>query len=151
MTTWIVFFGILALAFSIALFQYKPWKSKTIFWVLTAMRTLSLCTLFVILYNPEISRNTTELIKPKLAVLVDNSASIGFLGKDSLVQDFNAQLKNDTALNTKFDIEFFTFSNSTEQTDTLSFDGLQTNIGQVLLDTQELFRDEVAPIALITD
>ena len=151
MTTWIVFFGILALAFSIALFQYKPWKSKTIFWVLTAMRTLSLCTLFVILYNPEISRNTTELIKPKLAVLVDNSASIGFLGKDSLAQDFNAQLKNDTALNTKFDIEFFTFSNSTEQTDTLSFDGLQTNIGQVLLDTQELFRDEVAPIALITD
>ena len=151
MTTWIVLFGILALAFSLALFQYEPWKSKTIFWVLTAMRTLSLCTLFVLLYNPEISRNTTELIKPKLAVLVDNSASIGFLDKDSLAQDFSSQLKNDTALNNRFDLQFFTFSNSTAQTDTLSFDGSQTNIGQALLETKELFRNEVAPIVLITD
>ena len=83
--------------------------------------------------------------------MVDNSASIGFLGKDSLAQDFSTQLKNDTALNNRFDLQFFTFSNSTEQTDTSSFDGSQTNIGQALLETKELFRDEVAPIALITD
>ena len=151
MTTFVVFFGILAIAISIAFFQYKPWTSGNIYWGLTAVRTLSLSTLFLLLFNPEISRNTTELIKPKLAVLVDNSASIGFLGKDSLAQDFSIQLKNDTALNNRFDLQFFTFSNSTEQTDTLSFDGLQTNIGQALLETKELFRDEVAPIALITD
>ena len=151
MTTFIVLFGILALAFSIALFQYKPWKSKPVFLILTALRTLSLSMLFLLLYNLEISRDTTKLIKPKLAVLVDNSQSIAFLGKDSLAQDFNAQLKNDTALNNKFDLEFFSFAQTTAQTDTLTFDAPQTNIGQALLDTQELFREEVAPIVLMTD
>ncbi len=151
MTTLIVLFGILAIAISIAIFQYKPWTSGNIYWGLSAVRTLSLSTLFVLLLNPDINSEVTTLIKPKLAVLVDNSASIGFLGKDSLAQDFSTQLKNDTALNNRFDLQFFTFSNSTAQTDTLSFDGSQTNIGQALLETKELFRDEVAPIALITD
>ena len=151
MTTLIVLFGILAIAISIAFFQYKPWTSGNIYWGLFSVRTLSLSTLFILLLNPEINSEVTTLIKPKLAVLVDNSASIGFLGKDSLAQDFSTQLKNDTALNNRFDLQFFTFSNSTAQTDTLSFDGSQTNIGQALLETKELFRDEVAPIALITD
>ena len=151
MTTSIVLFGILAIALSVALFQYKPWTSGNIYWVLTAVRTLSLSTLFILLFNPEISSETTTLIKPKLAVLVDNSQSIAFLGKDSLAQDFSTQLKNHTALNNKFDVQFFSFAQSTSQTDTFTFDAPQTNIGQALLDTQELFRDEVAPIALITD
>ena len=94
MTTSIVLFGILAIALSVALFQYKPWTSGNIYWVLTAVRTLSLSTLFILLFNPEISSETTTLIKPKLAVLVDNSQSIAFLGKDSLAQDFSTQLKS---------------------------------------------------------
>lgn len=151
MTTFIVFFGILAIAISIAFYQYKPWTSGNINWGLTAVRTLSLSTLFILLFNPEINSEVTTLIKPKLAVLVDNSQSIAFLGKDSLALEYSTQLRNNSALTSQFDLQFFTFSDRTQQTDTLAFDGHQTNIGQALLDTQELFRDEIAAVALITD
>lgn len=151
MTTVFVLLGILALAFSLALFQYKPWKSRAVFWVLTAIRTLTLSTLFVLMFNPEINRNTTELIKPKLAVLIDNSQSIAFLGKDRLAKDFGVQLKNHSELNNKFDLHLFSFAQSILPKDSLTFNASQTNIGQALQETQELFKDQVAPVVLITD
>ena len=72
MTTSIVLFGILAIviAFILALFQYKPWISEKIYWVLTAARTLTLSALFLLLINPEINIESAEIIKPKLGVLV---------------------------------------------------------------------------------
>ena len=153
MTTSIVLFGILAivLAFSIALFQYKPWRLEKIFWVLSALRALTLSTLFLLLINPEINIQTVEVIKPKLTVLADNSQSIKFLNKDSIARVFLNKINANSALSEKFDLHYFTFDNELSKGDNLSFDALQTNIGKSLVQTHEIFKDEVAPVLLLSD
>jgi hypothetical protein len=153
MTSSIILFCILAivLAFSIALFQYKPWTSEKVFWVLTAARTLTLSALFLLLINPKTNSETVNIIKPNLAVLVDNSQSIKFLIKDSIAAMLLNELKTNTALSEKFDIHYFTFDNKLSSDDSLNFDAPQTNIGRSLLQAHEIFKDEVAPMLILTD
>ena len=153
MTTSIVLFGILAIviAFILALFQYKPWISEKIYWVLTAARTLTLSALFLLLINPETNIKSAEIIKPKLGVLVDNSQSIKFLKKDSISRVLLNQIKTNSTLSNKFDLHYFTFDNELHSDDSLSFDEPQTNIGKSLIQTHEIFKDEVAPILLLSD
>ena len=153
MTTTVVLFGILAivLAFIIALFQYQPWKSEKVYWALTATRTLTLSALFLMLISPETNIKTIEIIKPKLPVLVDNSQSIKFLMKDSTALVLLDQIKTNTSLSEKFDIHYFSFDNQLSKNDTLTFDAPQTNIGKSLIQAHEIFKDEVAPILLLSD
>ncbi|MGC6526065.1 MAG: VWA domain-containing protein [Flavobacteriaceae bacterium] len=153
MTTPLVLFGILAIviAFILALFQYKPWISEKVYWVLTAARTLTLSALFLLLINPETNIETIEVIKPKLGVLVDNSQSIKFLKKDSIARVLLNQIKSKSALSEKFDLHYFTFDNALYSDDSLSFDASQTNIGKSLIQAHEIFKDEVAPMLLLSD
>ncbi len=153
MITSIVLFGILAvvLAFILALFQYKPWTSEKMFWVLTAARTFALSALFLLLINPETEIKTAEVIKPKLGVLVDNSQSIKFLKKDSIARVLLNQIKTNSALSDKFDLHYFTFDNALHSDDSLSFDASQTNIGKSLNQAHDIFKDEVAPFLLLSD
>lgn len=153
MTTSIVLFCILSIviAFILALFQYKPWISEKIYWVLTAARTLTLSALFLLLINPETNIKSAEIIKPKLGVLVDNSQSIKFLKKDSISRLLLNQIKTNSTLSDKFDLHYFTFDNELHSDDSLSFDEPQTNIGKSLIQTHEIFKDEVAPILLLSD
>jgi len=153
MTTPLVLFGSLAIviAFILALFQYKPWISEKVYWVLTAARTLALSALFLLLINPETNIETIEVIKPKLGVLVDNSQSIKFLKKDSIARILLNQIKSKSALSEKFDLHYFTFDNALYSDDSLSFDASQTNIGKSLIQAHEIFKDEVAPMLLLSD
>ncbi|MDA0316046.1 MAG: VWA domain-containing protein [Bacteroidetes bacterium] len=153
MTTPLVLFGSLAIviAFILALFQYKPWISEKVYWVLTAARTLALSALFLLLINPETNIETIEVIKPKLGVLVDNSQSIKFLKKDSIARVLLNQIKSKSALSEKFDLHYFTFDNALYSDDSLSFDASQTNIGKSLIQAHEIFKDEVAPMLLLSD
>ena len=153
MTTPLVLFGILAIviAFILALFQYKPWISEKVYWVLTAARTLTLSALFLLLINPETNIETIEVIKPKLGVLVDNSQSIKFLKRDSIARVLLNQIKSKSALSEKFDLHYFTFDNALYSDDSLSFDASQTNIGKSLIQAHEIFKDEVAPMLLLSD
>lgn len=153
MTTTIVLFGILAIviAFILALFQYKPWTSEKVFWALTLARTLTLSALFLLLINPETVIKSAEFIKPKLAVLVDNSQSVKFLKKDSISLELLSQIKTNNSLSEKFDLHYFTFDNELSGGDSLNFNEPQTNIGKSLIQAHEVFKDDVSPILLLSD
>ena len=153
MTTTIVLFGILAIviAFILALFQYKPWTSEKVFWALTLARTLTLSALFLLLINPETEIKSVEFIKPKLAVLVDNSQSVKFLKKDSIARELLSQIKTNNSLSEKFDLHYFTFDNELSGGDSLNFNEPQTNIGKSLIQAHEVFKDDVSPILLLSD
>jgi hypothetical protein len=153
MTTTIVLFGILAIviAFILALFQYKPWTSEKVFWALTLARTLTLSALFLLLINPETVIKSAEFIKPKLAVLVDNSQSVKFLKKDSIARELLSQIKTNNSLSEKFDLHYFTFDNELSGGDSLNFNEPQTNIGKSLIQAHEVFKDDVSPILLLSD
>ena len=153
MTTTIVLFGILAIviAFILALFQYKPWTSEKVFWALTLARTLTLSAIFLLLINPETVIKSAEFIKPKLAVLVDNSQSVKFLKKDSISLELLSQIKTNNSLSEKFDLHYFTFDNELSGGDSLNFNEPQTNIGKSLIQAHEVFKDDVSPILLLSD
>lgn len=153
MTTTIVLFGILAIviAFILALFQYKPWTSEKVFWALTLARTLTLSALFLLLINPETVIKSVEFIKPKLAVLIDNSQSVKFLKKDSIARELLSQIKTNNSLPEKFDLHYFTFDNELSGGDSLNFNEPQTNIGKSLIQAHEVFKDDVSPILLLSD
>lgn len=153
MTTTIVLFGILAIviAFILALFQYKPWTSEKVFWALTLARTLTLSALFLLIINPETVIKSVEFIKPKLAVLVDNSQSVKFLKKDSIARELLSQIKTNNSLSEKFDLHYFTFDNELSGGDSLNFNEPQTNIGKSLIQAHEVFKDDVSPILLLSD
>jgi hypothetical protein len=64
-------------ASGLSYYQYfiKPKQIKAEF-VLALLRFLSLFGIILLLINPIITRNTLEIIKPSLAIVVDNSSSI---------------------------------------------------------------------------
>jgi len=153
MTSSLVLYGVFAIALAtfLALINYKPWASKRVFWGLTALRALTFSVLFLLLLNLQYTKNTIELIKPKLSVLVDNSESIKFINKDSTALELLEQLKTNAELAKKFDLQYFYFDTDLKFSDELVFDAPQTNIGKAISEVHELYKDEIAPILLISD
>lgn len=153
MTSSLVLYGVFAIALAafLALINYKPWASKRVFWGLTALRALTFSVLFLLLLNLQYTRNTTKLIKPKLSVLVDNSQSIKFINKDSAALALLEQLKTNAELAKKFDLQYFYFDTDLKFSDELVFDAPQTNIGKAISEVHELYKDEIAPVLLISD
>ena len=79
--TYFILIAILSL--SIAIFQYiHSVKKKTnLSYIFLSLRFLSLFLLGILLLNPKFKQKETQLIKPNLAVVVDNSNSIEKLGQ----------------------------------------------------------------------
>lgn len=150
-----ILYLILALLIStaVAYFQYYyniKNKVKTTF-ILFLLKSLSLFLLILLLINPKIEKRTTENIKPVLSLLVDNSQSISFFKEDKAVNNLIEKIKTNTNIQDKFRIEQFTFNDEVAVLDSLSFLGKQTNIFKGLSSIDELQKDKISPIVLITD
>ena len=61
------------------------------------------------------------------------------------------KLKQNKALNDKFDILYYEFGSSFQSLDSLSFDQNNTNISSALAAIQELFNSQIAPTILVSD
>ena len=140
------------IALLVALFQYKPWnKTQKVYWFLTTFRTFSITVILLLILNVNYIQNLYSKVKPKLIVLVDNSQSISFLNKvDDVKEILNSIEKNDN-LKSKYDIEFFSFGNDIKLLDSLTFSESQTDISRSINSVNNLFKNEVSPILLISD
>ncbi|WP_232455927.1 VWA domain-containing protein [Polaribacter sp. SA4-10] len=143
----------LLLSISVAFFQYfYSVKSKTrINTLLFVLKTFSLFLLLLLLINPTIKNTELKNSIPVLAVLVDNSKSIPFFKEEKNVENFIEALNNNKSLNEKFLINEFTFGSSLRVLDSVSFNESETNISEAILAVNELNKDKIAPIILITD
>ena len=103
------------------------------------------------LINPIIPEKELISHKPKLSVLVDNSSSIKYFKKDSLVSHILEGLKNDQKLNKKFNIDYYSFGNKFQLNDTFSFDENQTDIAIPLKRISKIQKNTTNPILLISD
>lgn len=150
-----VIFMLLAAVLSVALafymYGFRSKLSKNLRWTFGVLRFLSVFLLLLLFINPKIENATYYTVKPTLAVLVDNSNSIKFLEKENEVSNLVEALKNDTKLNERFDIAFYSFDKGMETLDSLSFSEKQTHISQALKTAGQIHRAETAPIVLITD
>ena len=142
--------GILALF--IALFQYV-YKSKRnrLHWGLAGVRFISVFSLLLLVINPKFETKESKIIKPVLAVLVDNSQSVNYLNKDSVVSEAVQTLLRNTEITSKYDVKVYPFGTQINQNPELTFEDKQTNITKSIQDIESLYESELAPIVLISD
>jgi hypothetical protein len=142
---------VFALGIAIFMYGYKSKYSGSLRWLFGALRFISLFSILLLLINPKFKSETYTVEKPKLPVLIDNSASVVALNQDDNVKLLVRQLKEDDALNDKFDLSFFSFGSNLNDSDSLSFSEPNTNISKTLAAVNDLFKTETAPTIIVTD
>ena len=152
-TTIIYFFGaiLFSLGVSWLLYFYKSKELKKVDYFLFSLRAISTFLLLLLLINPKIENIETENEKPTLALLIDNSKSIKYFKEVENVEKLVSEIHKDNSLNKKFTIDNFTFGEHLKVLDSLTFLENETNISKTIKDLNELNKDKIAPIFLITD
>ena len=148
---WILFFLVLSSLFGYFLYYYRVKQPAKIDLLLAIIRSLVFFLVLILLVNPSITKKVLSSHKTKLSVLVDNSSSIKFLKKDSLITHILGSLKNDKKLNDNFKINYYSFGSSFKLIDTFSFDEYQTDISVPLERISKLQNNTIHPIILISD
>ena len=148
---WILFFLVLSSLFGYFLYYYRVKKPAKINLLLAIIRSLVFFLVLILLVNPSITKKVLSSQKTKLSVLVDNSSSIKFFKKDSLITHILGSLKNDKKLNDNFKINYYSFGSSFKLIDTFSFDEYQTDISVPLERISKLQNNTIHPIILISD
>ena len=147
---YIIASGILALF--VALFQYiHKMKRNLINWSLATLRFVTVFSLLLLIINPKFDKNVIKVVKPILAVAVDNSQSIKYLNKDSLSKLATELILGNSGLSEKYDIKTYSFGKQLNQNKFLNFNEKQTNITKAIQDIESIHESQIAPIVLISD
>ena len=148
-------FILIALLISILIGYYQYYFkviSKTNHsFLLFSIRSLVFFLLFLLLINPSIPRKDLIIEKPTLSVLIDNSLSIRYLSKDSLVNTMLSSLKSSEILKKNFDVNYYSFGEQFNVIDSLNFDEKQTNIYTPLRSISKNSNDTNNGIILLSD
>ena len=148
---YIIFAGIAALLLALFQYIYKSKLNTKLKYGLTALRTLSIFGILLLLINPKFESKSYYEEKPTLVIAVDNSESVSYLEQDANANTLYGQLKGNEALNQRFDIETYSFGKSVNESDNFNYDERQSNISQALKQFGEVYANQVAPIILISD
>jgi hypothetical protein len=140
-------------ALIITVFQYffKSKNEEKVKYWLSLLRFLSIFLILIVLINPSINKTSYQLVKPKLFVAIDNSQSIKFNKNDSIVTSLIKQVKNSKQLNSKFNINYYSFGDKIKVLDSLNFSEKTTNFSLPLETFSEIAPVSKSPIILISD
>lgn len=133
------------------MYGYRSRLSGRLRWIIGTLRFLSIFALLILIINPKFNSEIYHLEKPKLPVLIDNSASVSVLKQEEKVRSFLKKMKSDKELNGKFDVSYFTFGSDFKQKDSLTFDEKNTHLSGALSSTFEIFKNQTSPVILVTD
>ena len=147
------FFIAFVLSGSLGYYQYyyRVKKPTKVSFLLVIIRSLVFFLLMLVLLNPSITKESIINQKAKLSVLVDNSSSITFFKKDSLVHAILQNFKTHKKLNKRFDINYYSFGNLFQQSDSFSFDENQTDISMPLERISKIQKNASNAIVLLSD
>ncbi|WP_405604970.1 VWA domain-containing protein [Polaribacter sp. Asnod1-A03] len=101
--------------------------------------------------NPKIKTINLENSKPILSILVDNSKSIPFFKEENNLNSFVNSINIDKSLQEKFEINTFSFGKTLSQLDSFTFNENETNIFKAITSVNELNKNKIAPIILLSD
>ncbi|WP_353777595.1 VWA domain-containing protein [Winogradskyella sp. 3972H.M.0a.05] len=148
---YIIIAGIIAL--SLALFQYiyKTKKTSRLYIILAFFRFLSIFAILLLLINPKFEQTSFYNEKPNLIVAVDNSESVSYLNQESKVDDLLNGLRSNETLSERFNIEYYSFGNEMNQSDSLSFNESQSNLSTTFNRLSEVYEGSISPVLFITD
>ncbi|MGF1557572.1 MAG: VWA domain-containing protein [Flavobacteriaceae bacterium] len=138
-------------ALGMVLFQYfyRSKRRGRLPVLLSFLRFIGLFSLFLLLINPEFSKNEYTIEKTKLVVLTDNSASIAEARNQ--VVSMLAKIDDNDALAEKFDIQHYQFAVSLKEGDSLSFGEKNTNIANALASIKDIYSTTNTAVVLLTD
>lgn len=153
MPTTEIFFIASAIILSAGLvwFQYYFRKKIAFPVALAGLRFITYFSICLLLINPKINHKSFHIEKPSLVLLVDNSKSIKEFDEEKTVQNLVDQFKNQTEINDAFDVDIYTFGENLKKQDRFNFEERQTQIGRAFQDLQKLYRQETAPIVIMSD
>jgi hypothetical protein len=141
------------IAGGLAYFQYlhKAKNKSNLNLFLVFLRFFTLFGILLLLINPTITKNTFEIQKPPLVVVMDNSSSIPFLNSNKSAKEVFQKLVTNTDLQEKFDIQSFQFDTEFQPSKSFDFKGKQTNIDVVAQGLKATFKNKTFPTILLTD
>jgi hypothetical protein len=148
---WILLGLILSIFLGYYLYYYKVKQPTKINLLLAIIRSFVFFLIVLLLINPSIPEEVLFSQKTKLSVLIDNSSSIKYFKKDSLINHILEGLKNDKKLNKKFNIDYYSFGNKFQLSDTFNFNDNQTDISIPLKKITRIQKNRNSPIVLISD
>lgn len=155
MTTNTVLLVILSLlvAGGLSFFQYyyKAKNKSNLILFLAFLRFASIFGLLLLLINPVITRNSEEITKPPLSIVVDNSSSIAALNADKTAVELYNALASDRKLQKKYDVQSYRFDSEFEPAEKFDFKGKQTNLDVIAKNLRNNNRNKVFPTVIITD
>ena len=126
-------------------------KRNLINWSLATLRFVTVFSLLLLIINPKFDKNIIKVVKPILAVAIDNSQSIKYLNKDSLSKLATELILGNSELSEKYDIKTYSFGKQLNQNKFLNFNEKQTNITKAIQDIESIHESQIAPIVLISD
>jgi hypothetical protein len=151
-TVLLIVFSLL-IAGSLSFFQYlyKAKNKSKVNLFLAFLRFLPIFGVLLLLINPIITRNTLEIVKTPLPIVVDNSSSVVFLNAEKKAMELYQKLKSNKALQDKFDIQSYQFDNEFQQSEEFNFKGTQTNLDAIAKNLKNINKNVVFPTVIITD
>ncbi|WJS93602.1 hypothetical protein NYQ10_16040 [Flavobacterium johnsoniae] len=143
----------LVIAGGLSYFQYffKAKSKSNVMILLAFLRFLSIFGILVLLINPIISKNSLEITKTPLAIVVDNSSSIVALQSDKKAVELYRKLISNPALKEKFEIQSYQFDNDFKTSEKFDFKGNQTNLDEAAKNLKSINKNLIFPTVIITD
>lgn len=146
----------LAIAGGLSFFQYfyKNLNRTNSQKLLALLRFVSIFGILLLLINPLLKRNTLEIVKTPLPIVIDNSSSIIDLKANKIAKDVYLKLIENSALQEKFEIQSYKFDSQFETIDSendIDFKGKQTNIEEVAKNINSIHKNKNYPTILISD
>jgi len=143
----------LLIAGGLSYFQYfyKAKNKSKVGWFLAFLRFLSIFGILLLLINPTLTKNTLETVKTPLPIVVDNSSSVSFLNANEKALELYKKIESNSALQEKFEVQLYRFSDDFEPATTLDFKGVQTNIDAVSKNLKSIYKNTIYPTVLISD
>ena len=148
---WFIIAFVLSCSLGYYQYYYRVKKLTKVNFLLVIIRSLVFFLLMLVLLNTSITKESIINQKAKLSVLVDNSSSITFFKKDSLVHAILQNFKTHKKLNKQFDINYYSFGNLFQQSDSFSFDENQTDISMPLERISKIQKNTSNAIVLLSD
>ena len=142
---------LIAGSLSFYLYLYKAKNKSTVSLFLAFLRFMSIFGILLLLINPIITKNTLEIVKTPLPIVVDNSSSISFLNANEKATELYKILISNSALQDKFDVQSYQFDSEFQQLEKFDFKGMQTNLDAVAKNLKSTNKNLIFPTVIITD
>lgn len=147
----ILFSLVIASVLSYYQYLYKVKNKTKVSLFLAFLRFLSFFGIALLLINPMITRNTLEIVKTPLPIVIDNSSSIVALNAKETALELYKKLVSNAAIQNKFNVQSFQFDSEFQTSENFSFKGTQTNLDEVAKNLKNVYKNVVFPTVIITD